>query len=313
MMLPDQFKTKANGKFLISGEYAVLDGALALAVPLVRGQTLEVTSGQAGLLDWQALEPDGTTWFECILRLSDLELKTTNNPATANGLQAILQACKDQNALLFSEDAGYRIRTQTDFPREWGLGTSSTLIAAISQWTHSNPYRVLEESFGGSGYDIACAFARKPILYQRNAFVPFVEELDFQPSFADQLYFVYLGKKQNSREGIQRYRELSREKKELVRTISQLTEYLAQSRDLQDFQELMRTHEQVISKALQLPPVQATLFSDFWGQVKSMGAWGGDFVLVASDRSDEETRNYFEKMGLTVCFNWDTFVLTNPK
>jgi hypothetical protein len=56
------------------------------------------------------------------------------------------------------------ISTQLTFPRQWGLGTS-TLIN-IAQWTQINAFTLLKSSFGGSGYDIACAQNDEPIIYQ---------------------------------------------------------------------------------------------------------------------------------------------------
>ena len=58
------------------------------------------------------------------------------------------------------------ITTKLTFPRAWGLGTSSTLISLIAQWAKCDPFELLFEAFGGSGYDIACATANSPISYQ---------------------------------------------------------------------------------------------------------------------------------------------------
>jgi len=42
--------------------------------------------------------------------------------------------------------------------------------------------------------------------------------------------------------------------------------------------------------------------------VKSLGAWGGDFVLVTSNRPEEETRNYFNEKGLEVFLRYDEII-----
>jgi len=36
--------------------------------------------------------------------------------------------------------------------------------------------------------------------------------------------------------------------------------------------------------------------------MKSLGAWGGDFVLATSQASEEETRKYFGQKGFTTVF-----------
>ena len=48
---------KSNGKFLLTGEYLVLKGATALALPLKKGQSLdvEILDGNEGLIHWDAL------------------------------------------------------------------------------------------------------------------------------------------------------------------------------------------------------------------------------------------------------------------
>ena len=56
-------KFHANGKLLITGEYLVLKGALALAVPLNKGQTLTVDESNESGLHWRAEIPNGF-WFE---------------------------------------------------------------------------------------------------------------------------------------------------------------------------------------------------------------------------------------------------------
>jgi hypothetical protein len=63
--------------------------------------------------------------------------------------------------------------------------------------------------------------------------------------------------------------------------------------DLQTFNKVLRNHENVVARALNYPKVKDLYFSDFWGEVKSLGAWGGDFAMVTSDRAFSETLDYF--------------------
>ena len=42
-----------------------------------------------------------------------------------------------------------------NFDKNWGLGSSSTLINNISSWAKINPYDLLWSISKGSGYDIA--------------------------------------------------------------------------------------------------------------------------------------------------------------
>ena len=299
-----QFDTRAKGKFLLSGEYAVLDGALALAIPLKRGQTLSVNPGSEISLEWAATNQAEENWLEARFRLPDLSIMKSSDAEATRRLKEILQAARNQNPLLFTELAGYQVNTRVDFPREWGLGTSSTLIAALAKWLGVNPYRLLEESMGGSGYDLACAYAEGPVLYQRQGHNPYVNPVELPKTITDQLFFVFLGKKQNSREGIQRYRELASNKKDLIKNITRLTEAFATARDIQDFGNLMNQHEQLISEAIRMEPVKSRLFSDYPFEVKSLGAWGGDFVMVVGEDGGE-VKKYFETNQFFTLFSWE--------
>ncbi|MBK8557149.1 MAG: hypothetical protein IPL65_15880 [Lewinellaceae bacterium] len=167
------FQTRAQGKFLLTGEYAVLDGAQALAIPLHFGQTLSAnTSETPGLLQWTALEADGSPWLSTSIRLDDLSIATASDEAPARTVRDLLLACRRQRPEFLVQATGLELQTQTDFPRPWGLGTSSTLIAALALWSGADPYRLLAETLGGSGYDIACAYAASPLLFQLKKEVP---------------------------------------------------------------------------------------------------------------------------------------------
>ncbi|MDO8367983.1 MAG: GYDIA family GHMP kinase [Saprospiraceae bacterium] len=303
------FQTHAQGKLLITGEYFVLDGATALAVPVRFGQSLSVTEGDSiGKLSWQSLNPDGSVWFGAEFAWPDFLPTRASDENTAQTLTGILRACQRQNFSFFVENQSFRITTQNDFPREWGLGTSSTLIAALARWAMVDPYPVLFETLGGSGYDIACAYADGPILYRLEGQTPRIEPVRFAPEFSDQLYFVFLGKKQNSREGIARYRERVSQNPEIIEKISRLTQQFLAAKTLVELDSVLLEHELLVSETIGLPRAKDLYFKDFWGEVKSLGAWGGDFVLVTSERSEAETRGYFKRAGKEVFMGWGAMV-----
>ncbi len=303
------WQTYARGKLLLTGEYAVLDGALALALPVRYGQTLTVTAAEAGWLRWEARDEAGNAWFEAEFTLPDLATARGSDMATADTLRKMLLACRAQRPD-FLQDGGYQVVTALDFPRNWGLGSSSTLIAALARWAGVDPYPLLAATLGGSGYDLACAYVEGPLLYQRQNDKPVAEPVIFQPPFADCLHFVFLGKKQNSREGIQRYRALQAGRSaDLVVQISELTAAIAAATDLKVFATLLETHENCLSEALNLPRAQTLHFPDFPGVVKSLGAWGGDFVLVVSELDEILVSGYFNERGFAVCIPYREMVL----
>lgn len=299
------FSTRARGKLLLSGEYFVLDGALALAVPVRFGQALRVEAGaESGVLHWRSLDEQGAPWFEARFELPSLNPLSTTDARTATALQNMLLACRRQQAGFLTDPQGLAVTTQTDFPRAWGLGTSSTLIAALGQWAGADPYPVLFDTLGGSGYDIACAYAEGPVLYRLQDGRPEVLPAAFHPAFRDQLYFVYLSQKQDSREGIRRFRERAQGRAALVDQVSALTRQMLLATDLEAFEQLIKAHEQLVAEALDLPPVQARLFPDYPGVVKSLGAWGGDFVMATGRGSSAEIRDYFESRGFPQLLNY---------
>lgn len=308
-MLAPVFATRARGKLLLTGEYFVLDGAQALALPVQYGQTLRVFPfEEKGKLTWISRNPDGNPWFEAVFSLPDLDVLQHSEEKTAETLSGILRALKAQKPDFLSGDPGFYVETNNDFPREWGLGTSSTLIAALARWAEADPYRVLFDTFGGSGYDIACAYADGPILYRLDGAVPQVQSVVFEPAFAPHLGFVYLGNKQNSREGIARYRALGESVSQHIAAVSLLTRQMLQATDLRAFMEVMRTHEQLVAQTLLLPRAMDLYFPDFPGEVKSLGAWGGDFVLVAGEAPFESMKPYFYQKGFDTCITWQAML-----
>ncbi|MCC6461534.1 MAG: GHMP kinase [Saprospiraceae bacterium] len=305
------WESRAQGKLLLTAEYAVLDGALALALPVRYGQSLRVLPTETpGQIQWRSLDERGQSWFEARFDSTDLAVLQTEQPETATTLGHILRSCRAQNReFLHPAVGGLQVFTQTDFPRQWGLGTSSTLIALLAQWAAADPYAVLFDTLGGSGYDIACAFAQGPLLYRLAADRPQVQPVAFRPAFAEHLFFVFLDKKQDSRAGIRHYRAHAQQDTGLVSALTQLTERCLRAETLAGFSSILSEHEALISAALRLPRVQELYFSDFPGQVKSLGAWGGDFVLAASPESGEHIRQYFAAKGFTTCIPYADMVL----
>ena len=304
----------SNGKLLLTGEYFVLDGAKALAVPTTCGQNLTVESIQEPQLIWNSFTNTGECWLEIIFDLPKLRLVSatfeTNNDGgkdvIAEKLKEILLEVKKLNPSFLNSGEGALVKTKLTFPKNWGLGTSSTLINNLANWAKLNPYELLENTFGGSGYDIACAHCNTPILYTRNGIKPIVEKVNFNPIFKDQLYFVYLNKKQNSREGIQRFKTLKGNLTSEIIQISKLTDALIKCSNLNDFEKLMVEHEQIVSKTIQLKTVQELLFADYFGQTKSLGAWGGDFILATGN---EDTPDYFKQKGFETVIPYQDLIL----
>ncbi|MEN0048081.1 MAG: GYDIA family GHMP kinase [Bacteroidota bacterium] len=303
---------QANGKLLLTGEYAVLDGAKALAIPTKLGQRLEIITSQNSQTDtlhWNSFDEQDQRWFQAHFNLPDLVVIATSDELVSQRLQQLFQAIRLQNPNFLEESKDLQANIYLEFPRNWGLGSSSTLVHLLAQWARVDPFPLQFEVFGGSAYDIACAGAQQPILYQKVQKQPLVEEVDFAPAFLDQLYFVYLGKKQDSRKGITQYRENAKAQAKLVQSITKLTYEFLIAKDLETLEEIIEQHEQLIAKNIDMQPVKERYFPDYWGAVKSLGAWGGDFVMVTSDRLKEETEAYFKNKNYQIIFRYKDLVL----
>ena len=155
----------SNGKLLITGEYVVLDGAIALALPTKYGQNLIIEEAENNLIQWKSFDIDDSIWFEDNIPFSSVIRKERfdDNHSIKNTLIEILHEAYLMNSDFITNSKGYVITTELTFPKFWGLGTSSTLINNIAKWLKIDAYQLLKRSFGGSGYDIACAQNNSPI------------------------------------------------------------------------------------------------------------------------------------------------------
>lgn len=299
-------KFYSNGKLLLSGEYLILDGAMGLALPTLFGQEMHVGStNHKNTLHWTSLDEKENVWFEAKYSLSELTiLSFKGEKKVAETLKNILSQAKKANTTFLNDSNGFTVTTKLSFPRNWGLGTSSTLINNIAQWAGVDAFNLLFNSFGGSGYDIACAQHDQALTYQLKDGVPFVKTVAFNPSFKDQLYFVHLNKKQLSSESIKVYKD-NKADINAIHKINEISEKILFAKSISYFNELLREHESILSSILKEQTVQQRLFSDFQGQTKSLGAWGGDFILASGDQS---TVSYFNSKGYQTVIPYSSMI-----
>lgn len=359
---------KSNGKFLLTGEYLVLKGATALALPLKKGQSLEVENldSNDGLIHWDAFyktsdngqqttvpepvegthlhfdklsdrntsrqqttdnandlvqsskfkvqSPDSNShWFSAVLDKNDFSIKSTDDKEKAERLSDILTKAKALNGNIFTEAHDYKFSTHLDFDPQWGLGSSSTLINNIAEWAEINPYKLLDQTFKGSGYDIACAKYNHPIFFEVMRTAPQaisqkIEAANFDPVFKDNLYFVYLGHKQNSAREIKAFLSKDKNYDSEIKSISEISRSLPNIQTLRDFCYFIKIHEEITAACLEQKRLRK-YFNDFEGEIKSLGAWGGDFFLVATEWDEEKVKKYFDSKDLNIVFRYQDIVL----
>lgn len=305
----------SNGKILLTGEYAVLDGAMSLALPTKKGQSLNVTPGETGVISWKSIDEQSKIWFEnsfkiengIFLPLISAKKEESEFYKTTLRLQQILQKAYEVKPELFRGNSGYAISSRLEFNRNWGLGSSSSLISNIANWLEIDPYELLEQTFGGSGYDIAAARHNNPITYQLTVSGPSVLAVNFNPVFKEQLFFVYLNKKQNSRQAIAHYKTQPKQGLNiLIEKISGITEQIISTNSLSEFELLLEIHENLISQAINLPKIKTSLFSDYPHAIKSLGGWGGDFILAVGNQNDKA---YFRQRGYSSIIDYSNLIL----
>ena len=298
----------SNGKLLITGEYLVLDGANAFALPTKFGQNLIVEKGKNQEIKWTSFNADGSIWFEDTFSFLDISDKANQETSTIrNTLIEILHEGYLLNPDFIHQSEGYNVKTELSFPRKWGLGTSSTLINNIAQWLQVDAFILLNNSFGGSGYDIACAQNNSPILYHLDNGKPVIETISFEPKFAKNLHFIYLEKKQSSKASIiSYYNNKNSALAEDIIANNKITSAVLKAKTLQEFAIALEEHEAEMSNILEMQTIKESLFPDFNGIIKSLGAWGGDFVLAISD---ENPVAYFNGKGFRTIIPYKDIIL----
>ncbi|NNF22266.1 MAG: GHMP kinase [Saprospiraceae bacterium] len=297
-----------HGKLLLTSEYAVLDGALALAIPTRYGQKMSIKKTRKSDLYWKSYDHAKEEWFSAQISLYDFSAVKTSDEEKALQLKKLLKGAVRLNSEFLSKWNGFDVKTELEFDRTWGLGSSSSLTFLVAQWADINPLLLHFEISNGSGYDVACAGADFPISYQLGDEEVNYSEIEFDPSFKDHLYFVHLNEKQSSSSAVEFYFKKAKNRKTLVKKLSKITEDVLACKSFNKFCDLIDEHENLVSEHLSLPKIKELHFSDFEGSMKSLGAWGGDFIMAASDLGKESVNAYFSSKGFQTIIPYEEMI-----
>ena len=293
----------SSGKVLLTGEYVILDGALSLASPTKFGQYLKLEENQSNLISWKSINYDEKIWFECTIKNENLEIKSTSSKRVSDTLIRIINLIREYNPS-FLKNHGSDILTSLTFDKNWGLGSSSTLISNLATLSGVDPYVLNNKIFKGSGYDIACANSISPIVYQLNKDQNIINEVSFKPPFHEKIYFIYLNKKQSSISEIENYNNKASDS--IINEINNITSMILQCNTIEVYDELIESHELIISKLISKPTIKETLFKDFNGSIKSLGAWGGDMIMATSHN---DPNRYFKEKGYSTIFKYEELLV----
>lgn len=280
---------------MLTGEYAVLDGATALAIPTKLGQRMVVKNTRGSDLLWKSYDNKGDNWFSADFAIMDFSSSKTTDPAISKMLNRIFRGAINLNSEFLSKWNGFKVETFLEFPRNWGLGSSSTLVHLVAQWAEVHPLQLYYKVFNGSGYDVACAGADGPISFMATDDEVSYTPLTWNPSFADKLFFIHLNEKADSQLAVEDYFKKVKSRNKLAKEIDKITQDVITVSSLSNFEELIEKHESILSKGLNRPTVRQERFEDFDGGMKSLGAWGGDFILACG--KEEKIKSYFSAKG----------------
>ena len=300
---------KSNGKILLTSEYVVLDGVDCIALPTKFGQTLSVIENNSKCINWTSYDYNNNIWFKDKYSVSSenkIEYSSKKNNISETLLK-ILNALVKLNSDKINNKIGYDFVSKLSFSKDWGLGTSSTLINNLANWAKVDSYELLKLTFGGSGYDIACAGAENPIHFNNYNNKISISNSKFDPIYKENIFFIYLGNKQNSRDGIKDYKSKKNKlTQDIIEQFKSINEKIVITDSLKEFEQCLTMHELLISKLIDIEPIKNRLFKDYdKGIVKSLGAWGGDFVLVTGTKN---AMSYFLNKGYKTIFEYSKLI-----
>lgn len=299
----------ANGKILLTSEFMILHGSKALAAPLNKGQALHLTTkSKPGHLHWIASFND-KIWFETVISLENFSIITTTSRDKSINLINILVNAKKINPAFKTHLNNADIITKLEFDPSFGFGSSSTLTSLIAQWAEIDPLQLHFSISRGSGYDVACARAASPILYQVINEMPVIEYVDFNPPFIDNMWLVYLGRKQVSDNSVKTFLNNYAKNQEDIDFFTKLTSQFHQAGTYEELGKIITIHEEKLSRILGVQAIKQSRFPDLEGYVKSLGAWGGDFALLMSEWSEQRISEYLIKKGINYWFHYKDITL----
>jgi mevalonate kinase len=295
----------APGKILLSGEYAVLHGAPAIALPTKMGQHFTWIASQEKGLTWKSFDPNGL-WFEARWNEEGKCLESSDKKVS-NNLEILFRGAQKLN-LNFNPFQG-SVETKLEFPREFGLGSSSSLICLIGKWAEVSPMDLFLANWKGSGYDVAVAMEKHAIEYWYNEGKPCWNRVEVTPQASEDWFFIYSNSKQSTYQEIDRIKDKSLPSQSL-NSLHEIHKTLISSKKSNLWIDALKKHEDIISAFIIKPKVQQVLFPNESSELffaKSLGAWGGDFILVHEKNLSETLQN--TNHNFTTVINWVDFVM----
>ncbi|MHC1706643.1 MAG: GYDIA family GHMP kinase [Bacteroidales bacterium] len=292
----------ANGKLLLTAEYLVLNGARALAWPVKFGQKLRVTPLNRPIIQWTSEDIYGT-WLKVEFSLNEFDL-ISENIGNSSFARKLLLAARSLNPEFLAGNQGYSYEFHLNYPRNWGLGSSSSLIWLISRLAGVDEFELFYKVSGGSGYDVACASRKLPFFFTMGNPAPVIENTNIGKALQEHCVFAFSGHKQDTQSEVDIFRKYTVSFHSYISEINAIGEAISKENDELKLCGLVKEHEKIMSEILQKPSVSG-LYPDFPGAVKSLGAWGGDFIMFAGSYKASRIKEILHGYGLQTLFTFD--------
>jgi mevalonate kinase len=260
-------------------------------------------------LDWVSLDVNNKEWFKSSISLYDFSATETTNQDLSDKLKKIFKGAVRLNCEFLDKWNAFKIETKLEFDQNWGLGSSSTLIYLVAKWADIEPIELYFKVENGSGYDVVTAGSDTPIEFWSTEDEVSYNNVKFDPKFKDQLLFIHMNQKVKSEDEVKRYLSAVNNKKDLVTAISNITEEIQSTTTLDDFSKLIVEHENLIAKHTGFDKVKDQRFKEYTGSVKSLGAWGGDFIIATAPNGIDEAKKYFNSKGYNTLLKYSELIL----
>lgn len=293
-------KYYAHGKFLLTAEYLVMAGADAIVLPLNKGQHLSLLEDEHEQLRWESWY-EGELWFQADFNAHNFDVLETEDQFRAAFISRILKEAKELAKKEKSFQAK-KIITELEFSPDWGLGSSSTLIVNVSRLFDINAFDLHKRVSRGSGFDVAAGMSTYPFRYRLKKNKREMMPVRIPELFFNHTFFVYLGQKADSGIAVEEFSQQDKDLKIPVKYINEISGQFTEVESVRELSRITNEHEQFMSDVLGMPS-PTDRFADYPYGMKSLGAWGGDFIMAIHPKGKQEVERYFKHKGCPLVFS----------
>lgn len=306
---PDTISFSSAGKLLLTGEYAVLLGASALVVPINLRQSLNLLENKSEIISWISMY-NNKVFFKSELKTLDLDPFKPSFSSRERFIISLLKAARSLNPT-FLNGNGYSIITNLEANPEWGFGSSAQLTVNIARLSKIAPWHLHKAVSKGSGADVICAEMEHSILFSTEGTTYSANPVDFNPPFLKDLILIYTGHKQDTATGVENFLSKTSINNPIIGKIDSLTREATKAMDKKEFIEIIEMHERTLSELLNIDITSNIWFNGFPGLLKSLGTWGGDYIMAIPYGDPEEAIRWLKRKTNHPIFRLSDLILNN--